>query len=95
MDVRDAEEHEIDVLTTIWHDGWNDAHAEILPAALKRVRTFERLRARLHEALRTVRVAGPSGAPVGFSMINGGCGGLRDEIADTGILAGEDTAPWQ
>ena len=69
MDVRDAEEHEIDVLTTIWHDGWNDAHAEILPAALKRVRTFERLRARLHEALRTVRVAGPSGAPVGFSMI--------------------------
>jgi ribosomal protein S18 acetylase RimI-like enzyme len=69
MDVRDAEEHEIDVLTTIWHDGWNDAHAEILPAALKRVRTFERLRERLHEGLRTVRVAGPSGAPVGFSMI--------------------------
>ena len=69
MDVRDAEEHEIDVLTTIWHDGWNDAHAEILPGALKRVRTFERLRERLHEALRTVRVAGPSGAPVGFSMI--------------------------
>ena len=69
MDVRDAEQHEIDVLTTIWHDGWNDAHAEILPAALKRVRTFERLRERLHEALRTVRVAGPSGAPVGFSMI--------------------------
>ena len=68
MEVRDAEEHEIDVLAKIWHDGWNDAHAEILPAELKRVRTLESFRERLHEALRTVRVAGPSGAPVGFSM---------------------------
>jgi ribosomal protein S18 acetylase RimI-like enzyme len=69
MQVRDAEEQEIDALAKIWHDGWNDAHAHILPAELKRVRTLERLRDRLREALRTVRVAGPPGAPVGFSMI--------------------------
>lgn len=69
MDVRDAEEHEIDALAKIWHDGWNDAHAAILPAALKRVRTLESFRERLLQALRTVRVAGPSGAPVGFSII--------------------------
>ena len=69
MDIRDAEEHEIDTLAKIWHDGWNDAHAEVLPATLQRVRTLESFRERLHEALRTVRVADLSGAPVGFSMI--------------------------
>ena len=68
MDVRDAEEHEIDALAKIWHDGWNDAHAEILPIGLKRARTLESFRERLHDALHTVRVVGPSEAPLGFSM---------------------------
>ena len=68
MDVRDAEEHEIEALAKIWHDGWTDAHAEILPAALKQVRTLESFRERMQAALRTVRVVGPSGAPLGFSM---------------------------
>ena len=68
MDVRNAEEHEIDALAKIWHDGWNDAHAEIVPAELKRVRTLESFIERMQAALETVRVVGPSGAPVGFSM---------------------------
>ena len=69
MDVRDAEEHEVDALARIWYDGWNDAHAQIVPAELKRIRTLESFTERMRAALKTVRVAGPTGAPVGFHML--------------------------
>ena len=69
MSVRDAEEQEIDALAKIWYDGWKDAHAEILPDELKRIRTLESFRERMRAALATVRVAGPPGAPVGFHML--------------------------
>ncbi len=68
MEVRNAEEQEIDALAKIWHDGWNDAHAEIVPPALRRVRTLESFIERVRAALQTVRVVGPAGAPLGFSM---------------------------
>jgi ribosomal protein S18 acetylase RimI-like enzyme len=71
MDVRSAEERDIDHLARVWNDGWQDAHARILPAELARVRTLESFRSRLEEALPTVRVVGPPGAPVGFCMIKG------------------------
>lgn len=45
--VRAAEEHEITRLAEIWYHGWLDAHAEILPAELKRLRTLESFRLRL------------------------------------------------
>jgi GNAT superfamily N-acetyltransferase len=41
MHVRAAEEAEIDHLAKVWYDGWQDAHAEILPAELARLRTLE------------------------------------------------------
>jgi GNAT superfamily N-acetyltransferase len=69
MDIRDAEEHEVEPLAKIWFDGWTDAHARIVPAELKRVRTLESFTERMRAALATVRVAGPSGAPVGFHML--------------------------
>lgn len=69
MDVRDAEEQEVDALAQIWYDGWKDAHAEIVPAELKRIRTRESFTERMRAALATVRVAGPPGAPVGFHML--------------------------
>jgi hypothetical protein len=47
MDARAAAEREIDHLARIWYDGWQDAHAEILPAELKRLRTLESFRHRL------------------------------------------------
>ena len=71
MDVRAAEDSEIDLLARMWHDGWQDAHAEILPAELKRHRTLESFRDRLREALPNIRVAGPPEAPVGFSILKG------------------------
>jgi GNAT superfamily N-acetyltransferase len=69
--VRSAERSEVDALARIWYDGWQDAHREILPEELARIRTLESFRDRLRDALHDVQVAGPPGAPVGFCMIHG------------------------
>jgi GNAT superfamily N-acetyltransferase len=71
MDVRAAEEAEIDQLARIWYDGWQDAHAQIVPAELTRLRTLESFRRRLLAALPDIRVVGPSGSPVGFCIVKG------------------------
>lgn len=71
MDVRFAEEKEIDRLAKIWYDGWRDAHARILPLDLARLRTLESFRERLYAALADVRVVGPPGDPVGFCIVKG------------------------
>ena len=59
MEVRAAEEHEVDQLAAIWFDGWQDAHAQILPAELMRLRTMESFRERLQ--CRPCRISGLSG----------------------------------
>lgn len=71
MFVRPAEAAEIDHLAKVWYDGWQDAHARILPAELARIRTLESLRDRLQEALPDVRVVGPFPTPVGFCLLKG------------------------
>jgi ribosomal protein S18 acetylase RimI-like enzyme len=71
MNARDAEEAEIGKLTTIWYECWRDAHAQIVPAELTRLRTLESFRDRLQAALPSVRVVGPSGEPVGFCIVKG------------------------
>jgi GNAT superfamily N-acetyltransferase len=71
MDIRAAEEKDVGPLAAIWFDGWTDAHAWIVPAELKRLRTLDSFRTRLQAALANVRVAGPLGAPVGFHMLKG------------------------
>jgi GNAT superfamily N-acetyltransferase len=69
--VRPAEPSETLALAKLWFDGWQDAHAKILPAELKRLRTLDSFRDRMSAALPRVRVIGPLGAPLGFSMIKG------------------------
>jgi ribosomal protein S18 acetylase RimI-like enzyme len=69
--VRNAQQAELDALARIWHDAWNDAHAHIVPAELTLLRTLQSFRERLQAALPDVRVAGPSGAPVGFCIVKG------------------------
>jgi len=69
MDVRDAGPLDIDELTAIWHDGWHEAHARIVPAGLTRLRTRDSFRERLERALPFVRTVGPTGRPDGFSML--------------------------
>jgi prolyl-tRNA editing enzyme YbaK/EbsC (Cys-tRNA(Pro) deacylase)/ribosomal protein S18 acetylase RimI-like enzyme len=67
--VRRAEARELDRLAAIWHDGWQDAHAAILPAELAALRTLESFRERLGAALPRVRVFEAAGEPVGFCLI--------------------------
>ena len=69
MEIRDAHASDIDRLGEIWYQGWQDAHALIVPAELARVRTLEQFKARLRAARAAVRVAGMRGDPVGFSMV--------------------------
>lgn len=69
MKVRDARAADVDRLARIWHDGWHEAHAPLLPAELTRLRTLESFRPRLLEALDETRVVGPPGDPVGFTIL--------------------------
>lgn len=68
-DVRPAEPDEIDHLAKVWYDGWQEAHARIVPAELTRLRTLESFRDRLAAAIARIRVIGPRGAPVGFCIV--------------------------
>jgi GNAT superfamily N-acetyltransferase len=69
MQVRPAQPTEIDRLASLWYEGWQDAHAAIVPAELTRVRTLESFRHRIRGALTAVRVVGPPGSPAGFCIV--------------------------
>jgi GNAT superfamily N-acetyltransferase len=71
MEIRQADLSEVDTLSRLWYDGWQDAHAQILPAELSRLRTLQSFRERLLTALSDVRVAGLQGMPVGLCIIKG------------------------
>ena len=71
MDVRAAEEREMDNLAGLWYEGWQDAHAQTVPAELRRLRTLDSFRERLQAALPDTRVVGPRGAPTGFCITKG------------------------
>lgn len=68
--MRRADPSEVPQLARVWYDGWLDAHADILPAELARMRTLASFHDRLEAMLDAVRVAGPIGEPLGFSIVN-------------------------
>ena len=51
MDVRTAEKGEIGHLARVWYDGWHEAHAQIVPTELTRLRTIESFRVGQTQAL--------------------------------------------
>jgi len=67
--LRDAKADDVRDLAQIWHDGWQDAHAVLLPTKLAQHRTLDSFRDRLTRALSDVRVAVLAGELVGFSMV--------------------------
>jgi len=71
FEVRAPEATEVEPLAKLWHDGWHDAHARIVPAELTHFRTLANFRTRVGAALAAVRVTGPIGAPIGFFMLQG------------------------
>ncbi|AXI48744.1 N-acetyltransferase [Sulfitobacter sp. SK012] len=66
-----ATEADIPALVEIWHDGWHQAHAEVVPQALvtRRVRAEFDPRVRAH--LGQTRVAHEDGQVAGFFMLDG------------------------
>jgi len=72
MQVRSADATEIDHLTRLWHDGWHQAHAPLVPQELTRLRTPKSFRERLQAAFPNIHVVGPLGAPIGFYALKGG-----------------------
>jgi ribosomal protein S18 acetylase RimI-like enzyme len=69
MVVRPAEPIDIDALAILWHDGWHEAHASLVPAQLTTLRTLPSFRDRLQAELPSVRVIGPSGFPSGLCIV--------------------------
>lgn len=69
MDIRAADETEVDALAQLWYAGWQDAHATLVPAELAKHRTLESFRERMRAGLKATRVAGPPGNPVGLAML--------------------------
>ena len=81
MDVRVADETEIDYLANLWYDGWQDAHAKVVPAELKRLRTLQSFHDRMAHLLADTRVIGPVGQPLGFCAI------MEDELYQLYVAA--------
>jgi GNAT superfamily N-acetyltransferase len=71
MDVRPVEASGVTILAKLWYDGWQDAHAKILPAEFVRLRTRESFDERLRTSFSDARAVGPVGAAVGFHMLKG------------------------
>ncbi len=71
MEPRAIVDDEVAFVAQLWFDGWQDAHARILPAELAKYRTLESFRARLRGARDDVFVVGPRGAPIGFYLLKG------------------------
>jgi GNAT superfamily N-acetyltransferase len=69
IEIRTADQADLDQLARVWHDGWHEAHASLAPPELTQLRTLESFRARLEPALPQTRVAGPPGAPTGFCTV--------------------------
>ncbi|MEZ5290030.1 MAG: GNAT family N-acetyltransferase [Vicinamibacterales bacterium] len=69
--LRLATPDDLEPLADLWHEGWRDAHAAILPADLTALRTRDSFVPRLRAALADLWVAGPPGAPLGFCMLRG------------------------
>jgi ribosomal protein S18 acetylase RimI-like enzyme len=81
MDIRPADPEEIDHLASLWYDGWQDAHTDLLPPELVRRRTLDRFRERLRADLENLRVIGSPGEPAGFSLVR------EDELSQLYVSA--------
>lgn len=68
---RRAQDEDIEPIARLWFDGWQDAHAGILPEDLARHRTLTSFRERAGQALDATFAVGPPGAPSAFYMLKG------------------------
>ncbi len=69
--VRKAEPLEIAALADLWFHAWREAHLAHVPEALTSLRTLTSFQERLHHFGDALRVAGPTGAPLGMCVVKG------------------------
>lgn len=67
--IRDATAEDVGRLAQLWFDGWQDAHASILPAEVTKHRTLESFQERLADNLVHTRMIGTPDRALGFYMI--------------------------
>lgn len=63
-----AQDELLAVLSEIWHDGWHEAHASLVPVTFSALRTKRVFMRRLREAWGSVLVASRGLNPVGFAI---------------------------
>jgi ribosomal protein S18 acetylase RimI-like enzyme len=66
---RPAVAEDIEPLARLWHCCWHEAHAAITPPALVALRTPGLFATRLENLGDRLRVAGPTGAPLGLCIV--------------------------
>lgn len=67
--VRDAVSSDVGALAKLWFDGWQDAHASILPTEIAKDRTLGNFRKRLVSALSDTRALIAADVPVGMAIL--------------------------
>jgi len=69
IEIHPATEDDLPQAAALWHEGWRDAHASIVPEALTRLRTRESFLERLARDIGTTRIASGDGRVLGFSIL--------------------------
>ncbi|MEM7614773.1 MAG: GNAT family N-acetyltransferase [Pseudomonadota bacterium] len=68
---RPMQPDEAQATARIWHDAWHEAHAQHVPEALIRLRDARFFQDRIDTMGDALRVAGPTGAPLGLCSTDG------------------------
>lgn len=68
INIRAIEEIDLDEVASIWYQGWQDAHAKILPKELAQYRTLDSFKQKLRSFFPNIRVACKHDKLVGFSI---------------------------
>lgn len=67
--IRFAELSEIPALAKLWHDGWQEAHADHVPDALIALRSLDSFAKRFVDMLPTTCTIGAVSDPIGFCAV--------------------------
>jgi len=71
MQIRGARPEDVEPIAQLWYDGWQDAHADLVPMALTKLRTRDSFPPRVAKRLAQTWVAtDDAGALVGFFMLD-------------------------
>ena len=57
FEIQNMSHDQIDAVAELWHVGWIDGHAAVVPATLAALRTFESFQKRSRDHLKDTRVA--------------------------------------